>query len=302
MTERRWLDAHIHVSDRGDDDAVRPQFTDDLLKVLDDADADLRLVVSGDMNLYDPVRSDPDGAHDVNAFIHRLVAKAPDRLYGACLVNPNFLDASLRTMEMCFEQWGFVMLGEMLPYMFDFTMDSDASERVVRAAVDYDVPVQVHVSTFHTRSHPSGYGREQMIDLFGIVERVPEARYILAHAVGGMKDEGVVVDDYVDMVEERFGAWPRNFWIEIAQFQTPALASALARIPDDRLITGTDWTTRVGPPFMPYGALFGIAGADENPFPPCVGELARFLAEAGATDEEVDRIGFRNAAELLKIA
>jgi predicted TIM-barrel fold metal-dependent hydrolase len=298
----RWLDLHVHASDWGEDGRYRPNLAEDLVAVLDAADADLRLILSPDRAWYDAIGRDPDAAMRGNEMIHDLVERAPGRLYGACLVNPRFPDASMRVMERCFERWGFVLLGEMLPYFFDFRMDSDAVGRLVRKAADYGAPVQVHISTSNARTHPSGFGREQMLDLFGIVERAPEARYILAHAVGGRKADPPVVDEYLDMIEARFGAWPRNFWMEIADFSSPGVASALRRVPQDRLVVGTDWTTRVGPPFLPYGAVFGVTSAAENPFPPCVGTLVEFLAAAGADEAAIQAIGFANAAALLRLA
>ncbi len=189
----------------------------------------------------------------------------------------------------------------MLQYMSHFEMDSDASERIVRRAVAYDVPVQVHISTSNARAQPSSFGREQMLDLFAIAERVPEAQYVLAHAVGNQAGNPPVVDEYLDLVEECYGAWPDNFWMEIADFSSPGLRSALSCVPADRLISGTDWTTRVGPPFLPFGSLFGIRSADENPFPPSVQELVGFLKRDGATDATIARVAYRNAAELLGI-
>ena len=294
-----WIDTHIHVSDRDEDGALRPRLLNDLLAVFDGEESDLRFVIQPDGYWYDVIRNEPDGAHRANVFIRGLVEEAPDRLHGSCIVNPSFLDDSLRTMETCFEKWGFVQLGEMLQYMFDYKMDSDAMECIVRKAVEYDVPLQVHISTSNTRTHPSTFGRDQLLDLFGLIERVPEAKVVLAHAVGGVNEGCPVIDEYVDLVEQRFGCWPRNLWAEIAQFHTPALASALSHIPGDRLISGTDWTTRIGPPFLPYGAVFGSKTLEENPFPPSVDSLVGFLKAAGADDQTVEMIGHANAAAFL---
>lgn len=294
----RWIDTHIHVSDRGPDGSRRERLLSDLLHVLDPADAELRFVISPDDYWNDEVRAQADGVHRANEFIYRLVAEAPESLYGSCIVNPNWLDASLRAMENCFERWGFRQLGEMLPYMFGFKMNCDRTERVVRQAAEYGVPIQVHLSTSNARTYPSSFGREQLLDLFGLVERVPHARYILAHAVGTCRP---VVEEYVDLVERRFRRWPQNFWLEIANFSSPGVRTVLARVPRSRLLCGTDWTTRVGPPFLPYGTIFGVRSVEENPFPPSVSRLAALLREAGATEEDVRQIGFGNAATLLGI-
>ena len=298
----RWLDTHIHVSDRNGDGTPRDGLLDHLLRVLDDSGADLHLVISPDGHWNRLVRDDPDGAHRANAFIRGLVAAAPGRLYGSCIVNPNYPRAALHTMAVCFEEWGFVQLGEMLQYMFDFDMDHPDTEGLVHKAVDYGVPVQVHVSTSNARSGASSFGREQLLDLLALSDRVPEAKIVLAHAVGTAKGDPPVVDEYLDMIEERRGGWPERFWLEIRDVDSPGVRSVLARVPSDRLLCGTDWTTRVGPPFLPYGTLFGTGAADENPYEPSVPEMARLLRAAGATAEVVRKIGFGNAASLLGIA
>lgn len=301
MTPERWIDTHVHVSDLSSDGSHRDNLLDDLLHVLDAEEADLRLVVSPDTNWNRICRDEPDGCGRANEFIHGLVCRAPGRLYGSCIVNPNFADESLKTMETCFEKWGFVQLGEMLQYMFDFRMDSAPSARLVRAAADYGAPVQVHVSTSNSAQGGFSGGIEELEDLFGCVERVPEAKYILAHAVGTEQADPTVIDIYIDRIEKEFGRWPANFWAEIRDFSSPGLRSALQRIPNGRLIVGTDWTTRVGPPFMPYGMIFAVASADESPYPPCISSMVHLMDEAGAAAEVVAQVGFGNAAALLRI-
>ena len=297
----QWLDTHIHVSDRNSDGTLRDGLLEDLLRILDEVEADLRMVISPDGYWNRVVRDEPDGVHRANCFIHELVAAAPGRLYGSCIVNPNYPRESERSMAVCFEEWGFVQLGEMLQYMFDFEMDSLDTEGLVRRAVTYDVPVQVHVSTSNARTHASSFGREQLLELLRLSERVPEAKMVLAHAVGTPKSDPPVVDEYLDVVEEWCGAWPDRFWLEIRDVDSPGVRSVLARVPSGRLLCGTDWTTRVGPPFLPYGTIFGTGKPGENAYEPSVTEMARLLGAAGANEDVVRKIGFGNAASLLGI-
>jgi len=302
MDTRPWLDAHIHVSAFGRDGTPRETLLDDLLAMLDACDADLRLVISPDGREMGRIGREPEAIVDGARLIHDLVRQAPDRLYGSCCVNPNFLDETLEAMDLCFGEWGFVQLGEMLQYMMGYDMDSDAAETVVRRAVELDVPVQVHISTAHKMEHKSTWGMEQLADLFGCVDRVPEAKYILAHAVGMPDDDPPVVVQYLDAIEQRFDGWPENFWLEIRDFDSPSLPPAVARVPATRLIAGTDWTTRIGPPFLPYGTIFAVTRAEDNPYPPSVAAMVGFLQQAGASDEAIEQIGWRNAAELFRIS
>ena len=299
----RWLDMHTHVSDIGPDGKVRGQILEGLLDVLDRSDADLRFVISCDVPYLERIASEPSQMLAANRMIYDLIRCAPDRLYGACMVNPNYLSESLRVMDVCFGEWGFVMLGEMLQYAMSYRMDSDATEKVVRLATKYDVPIQVHLGTYwHRRGGSSGAGMDHMADLLGIADRVPEAKFILAHAIGCGPTPDYVpwADMFLDTLAGVFPSYPRNFWIEIRDFQCSALERTIAEVPADRILAGTDWTTRVGPPFQSYGTMFGVEEL-KNPFPPKVASCVKFLRQAGASEEAISLIAFKNARALLKL-
>jgi len=297
----RWIDTHIHVSDIGSDGERRESMLADLVETMDRDDADLEFVVSADFPYLSGMRDDPDGIHTANRMVHELVEDARGRLHGACMVNPRFTDEALRAMDLCFDEWGFVMLGEMLPYSHGYVMDSDEAERVVRHAVELDVPVQVHLGTYWHKDYAGSCdGMDHMRDLLHCYDRVPEAKYILAHAIGcGPSPEYVPwADMFLDTVFGVFGEWPSNFWIEVRDFQCEALPRTVAEVPADRILAGTDWTTRIGPPFQRYGTMFGVDEAD-NPFQPEVASFVSYLRDAGATEEDIERIAWRNAAELM---
>ena len=114
MEKRKWIDMHVHVSDHRPDGTEQGDILDALLEVLDRSGADLRFVISCDLPWIGRMMQDASQVLEANRFIYNLVRRAPDRLYGSCTVNPNFSAESLRTMRICFEEWGFVQLGEML--------------------------------------------------------------------------------------------------------------------------------------------------------------------------------------------
>ena len=292
-TPLTWIDTHVHVS--GDSASL----LDDVLAVMEPNDEDLRFVLSPGVAWLGAMREDVDAARRAAEGIQDLVLRAPDRFYGSCCVNLNFLDEALRVMDLCFGEFGFRMLGEMLGYIFHFDMNTDAGERVVRKAVEYDVPVQIHLSTSNSpqQGHTSGMG--QLDDILGIAERVPEARYILAHMIGMLQDDPPVVAAYLDVIEERYGGWPRNFWAEIIDFHSPGVAMALARIPHDRLLVGTDWCTRVGPPYRPYGVDHLVWSGGECPYEPSVRTLVDFLRHWGADQKAIEQIAYKNALHVL---
>ena len=299
----RWIDTHIHVSDIAPDGALRERMLDDLLAVLDGCDADLRFVVSVDGPYFSRMVADPSGVLESSRFIHELVKRAPGRLFGACTPNPHFLAESLDTMKRCFEDWGFVMLGEMLQYMMKYRMDSDEVEKLLLLAHEYQVPVQVHLGTYWHKDHVgSTDGMDQMRDLLRAMDRVPEATYILAHAIGVGPTPAFVpwADMFLDTLAGMFDQYPDNVWVEVRDFHSPALARTLREVPHNRILSGTDWTTRIGPPFQPYGTVFDIP-AGENPFPPCVASFVDFLRRADAPEETIRRIGYDNPRELLRL-
>jgi predicted TIM-barrel fold metal-dependent hydrolase len=302
MAERRlWIDTHVHASAHGAS-GPRPNLVADLLAVLDQDAADLRWFLSPDNVEMHNVGQSPEGVLAASEFIHDLVQAAPGRFYGSCMVNPNFLDASLASMDKCFGEWGFVQLGEFLQYAFNFEMDCAATETLVRRAVEFDVPVQVHVSTSNRGGHSSSYGIDQLDDMCRLADRIPEARYIVAHAVGMEDDNPPVVDAYLDYLDDRYGRVPDNFWLEIRDFNSPGVRSVLQRVSHSRIIAGTDWTNRIGPPFMPYGTIFGVQSAEDNAYPPCVQSMVDYLRAAGAGDESIELIGSRNVIDLYKLA
>jgi len=301
MRKLVWIDNHIHVSDLNGDGSERPHFVDDLLAVLDAEEADLRLVVSPDGPRMSRICYESEGMTEGNTFIRDLVRAAPGRLYGSCMVNPRFLDESLRMMDLCLGEWGFVQLGEMLQYMMGYEMNSPPVEKLVRRAIEFGVPVQVHISTSNRQEHASSHGIAQLTDLSADWRSVCPKRSTFWRTRSGCDADPPVVDQYLDLIEQTCGDFPDNFWVEIRDFDSPGVRSVVERVPLTRLIAGTDWVTRVGPPFLPYGVVFVVGHPEENPYPPCVASMMNFLQLAGVDDAGIEMIAWRNLAGLLRI-
>jgi predicted TIM-barrel fold metal-dependent hydrolase len=300
-----WIDTHVHISGVSPDGSLRENLAQDVAAVLDGAGADLRFVVNcceaDNAAEFQRMMERPEGVLEASRHVHGLAKGLAGRVYGSCMVNPHFLDASLKTMDVTFGQWGFVMLGEMVQYMMHYRMNSDPVARLVRKAVEFDVPTQVHISTSNSAQGNFTSGTEELYDFLALVQREPEARYLLAHFVGSPRANPTVVEGYLDIIERELGGWPDNFWAEIIHFHSPGVPVALARIPHDRLMAGTDWVGRPGPPFLPYGIVYGVQSAEQNPYPPRVASLVDFLVSAGASPETVRAIAFENAVRLLRL-
>lgn len=286
MSTKEWIDAHIHVSgfdSQGQHRDLRPE---DLLAVLDREPGHLRFVISVDVPEIGRMKEDPAWIGRGNRFIHELCQAAPDRLFGSCLVNPLFLKESLACMDQCFGDWGFVQCGEMLQYIFGFDLAGPESVAVTRRAAEFGVPVQCHVST------NTDLCVEHFAGVCALARQVPEAHLILAHALGGNNTR------YYLEAFAQSDMNPERTWFEFRDFNVVEYNRlALDAVRPDRLVPGTDWTTRIGPPFQPYGTLFGCS-ADANPYPPSLPALVEFLAQAEATAEQIRAIGSANPRAL----
>ncbi|MHB0878569.1 MAG: amidohydrolase family protein [Anaerolineae bacterium] len=299
----KWLDTHIHPSAFDAAGNPRGDVLPDLLTVLDGSGADMHWVVSCDLPETGRARSDPEWTERANAFLRDLCDRSGGRLHGAFLASPQFPDEAERVLRLAAEKWGFVQYGEVLEDVVDWGLTTPEVVRSVEQAAAYDLPVQVHVSTNYEK------GKRHMAQLLGLAERVPQARYIVAHAIGGR-----MTDYYLEVMAPRI-ARGEGYWLEIRDFDdVPALSRAIAAVGAEHLIAGTDWTNRIGPPHLPYGVRFdvpdptspigrrAIRSLDDLPYDPSVATFVRFLKQAGATPAQIDRIAWANAAELLGLA
>ena len=298
-----WLDTHCHVCSTTANGDERPGFARHLLNVLDNDPNDLRMVICPDSHWMGWIRRDPDGMRAAAKGTRAVAGLAPGRLYGALMPNPHFPDDSLRLMDECFGKWGFVMMGEMMQYTMGYRLVDPDCLRLLRHAAQLRVPVMSHVATFDVKQNQMT-GTGQLLDLCEAAVRVPEVRLIAGHFVGMAESGPTWVEHYLDVIDKRFGCWPRNLWAEIRDFGSPGLKPALERIPLDRLVSGTDWTTRGTPPLRPYATLFDcmLNGVPE-PYdePASTWQFIHFLQQAGLTPPQVRAIAYENAAALLRL-
>jgi predicted TIM-barrel fold metal-dependent hydrolase len=79
---------------------------------------------------------------------NREVLKAlrdyPNRFWGACTVNPNFLEESLEELEVCRNEFGLPWMGEMCPYLGGYSATSDEMLEVIGRASDLGYIVHLH--------------------------------------------------------------------------------------------------------------------------------------------------------------
>jgi predicted TIM-barrel fold metal-dependent hydrolase len=79
-----------------------------------------------------------------NREVARYVEKYKGRFLGACVVNPLFIDESLREIEDCRKQLGFVWVGELCNYMAPFEYTIREFELLVEQVVKLNMVLDVH--------------------------------------------------------------------------------------------------------------------------------------------------------------
>ncbi|MGI6208118.1 MAG: hypothetical protein ACOYEW_07870 [Anaerolineae bacterium] len=203
----RWLDTHIHVSAFGSDGSPRGDILPELLAVVERDGADLRLVLSCDTPEVKRMRTDPEWLERGNRFLHELCVRSGGRFYAACLVSPQFPEGSEQVLRLAAEEWGFVQYGEVLVDVVEDGLTRPEVIASVEQATSYGLPIHTHVSTNYEK------GIAHMAQLFALAEAVPQARYLVAHTIGGRMS-----DYYIDQLAPRL-ARGENFWVEIRDHQ-----------------------------------------------------------------------------------
>ncbi len=291
-TQRRlWIDSHIHIRAHAPDGGPCDFTADDILRVLDSSDADLRWISGMGSSEMSRLKQEPDAVHWANAALDELIAPARPRLLGSCMVHPRAVKESHEVLDRFIGERGFVQVGEVHGVQFNYEMDCPGMIELVRHAAELGAPVQMHCSTNNVVTG------EHIRQIINVARAVPEANIIVAHAIGG-------VNSYQYMVagEVYFGDGGDNLYFEIRDFNSREyLRAACERLGPDRLIAGTDWSTHIGPPFLPYGIIFGLGSVDENPYPCTVGSLVGFLRESGVAEEDIEKIASGNIIRIHRL-
>ena len=302
-----WIDTHIHISDYGKNWVKRDNFCEALGQLLDSSDADLKFIVSADCDYNCKALQDPSYIFKQNQFVHEVCKEFPGRVFGSCFVIPSAYEESLKSINTCFGEWGFVMLGEMLGYMMKFNLTDENCQKLIRRAAEFDVPVQVHLGTYILlnvfKHHDSMDGITQIADMVRCADAIPNVKWIMAHAIGCAPSPKFIpwANMFLDCIQGHYGCFPDNFWIEIRDFYCNALPRVIREVPHDKILAGTDWTTRIGPPFAPYGTCFEATQGQKTPYEPSVATFIDYLKKAGADAETIECIAHKNAEKLFKI-
>ncbi|MFQ5702408.1 MAG: amidohydrolase family protein [Gemmatimonadales bacterium] len=171
-----------------------------------------------------------------------------ERIFGYCVVNPNYTDLALEEIESCI---GDGMVGVKL------AASRRASDRlldpVIELAATLGVPVLHHIWQHRRRDWP-GQEASDAVELAALAGRHPDARLILAH-LGGGGDWSHSLRAIRDV---------SNVWVDLSGsgVDVDMLDCALTELGPERLLWGCDVTMDTGWGKLRYLESLGLSSAD----------------------------------------
>jgi predicted TIM-barrel fold metal-dependent hydrolase len=153
----------------------------------------------------------------------RLAEQSKGRFRAACIVNPLFLDESLRELEECRKQLGMVWIGELCNYVVPYEYTIKQFGLLVEQAVRLRMVLHLHTE-----------GDEMQY----IAEQFPAATLVFAHF--GDDKEYAHIFRRIDLV----AAHP-NCYLDTSGYghdRVGVLEYAVQKIGGDRILFGSDFT------------------------------------------------------------
>jgi predicted TIM-barrel fold metal-dependent hydrolase len=158
-----------------------------------------------------------------NREVARYVEKYKGRFLGACVVNPLFLDESLREIEDCRKQLGFVWVGELCNYVVPYEYTLKEFERLVEQVVKLKMVLDVHT---------------ELEEMEYIIQKFPQATIVFPHFGDGQEFEHIF--KRIDAV----AAHP-NTYLDTSGYghdRVGMLEYAVKTIGPDRVLFGSDFS------------------------------------------------------------
>jgi len=281
----------MHVRAHSPDGGPCDIALDDIVRVLDDSEADLRWVCTVDSPEMGRLRDEPEAVLWASEGLDELIAPARGRLFGSCIVHAGAVKQSREALDRFVGERGFVQVGEVHGPRWGPEIDCPGMLELVRHAAEVGAAVQIDCPI----NHPGAAAR--LHEVLNLARAVPEANLIAAHAIAG--DNSFA---YILAGETYFADGGENVYFEISDFsRRDYVRAAYEHLGPDRLIVGTDWHTYGDPPFLPYGTLLGVRSVDDNTYPSTVASLVGFLQEAGVAEEDIEKIASGNLLRILAL-
>jgi predicted TIM-barrel fold metal-dependent hydrolase len=137
-------DSHIHIpGSKGEtfhEAGDRIRSMDELVRILDYYGIDKSIIFS----TISTLSKCPEEFIRGNREVLMALQDYPGRFWGACTVNPLFLEESLQELEVCRNDFGFPWMGEMCPYLGGYSATSDEMMEVIGRASDLGYIVHLH--------------------------------------------------------------------------------------------------------------------------------------------------------------
>jgi len=215
------VDCHLHCPAENGESWQWYKVThsfDDFVRYLDKTG-----VQRGIINSQRSYGSKPEEFIAGNREVARYVEKYRGRFLGACVVNPQYIDESLREIEYCRNQLGFVWVGELCNYMVPYLYSIREFEMLVEQVVKLNM-----VLALHTEQGEMEY----------IAQKFPRATIAFAHF--GDDHEYEDIFKRIDIVAQN-----PNFYLDTSGYghdRVGVLEYAVKTIGADRVLFGSDFS------------------------------------------------------------
>jgi predicted TIM-barrel fold metal-dependent hydrolase len=158
-----------------------------------------------------------------NREVARYVEKYKGRFIGACVVNPLYIEESLKEIEYCHNQLGFVWVGELCNYMVPYLYSIREFEMLVEQVVKLNMVLALHT---------------EQGELEYVAQKFPQATIAFAHF--GDDHEYDDIFRRIDTVAKN-----PNFYLDTSGYghdRVGVLEYAVKTIGSDRILFGSDFS------------------------------------------------------------
>lgn len=158
-----------------------------------------------------------------NREVARYVEKYKGRFIGACVVNPLYIEESLKEIEYCHNQLGFVWVGELCNYMVPYLYSIREFEMLVEQVVELNMVLALHT---------------EQGELEYVAQKFPKATIAFAHF--GDDHEYDDIFRRIDTVAKN-----PNFYLDTSGYghdRVGVLEYAVKTIGPNRILFGSDFS------------------------------------------------------------
>jgi uncharacterized protein len=158
-----------------------------------------------------------------NREVAKYVEKYKGRFLGACVVNPQYIEESLKEIEYCHNQLGFVWVGELCNYMVPYLYSVREFEMLVEQVVKLNMVLALHT---------------EQGELEYVAQKFPQATIAFAHF--GDDHEYEDIFKRIDIVAQN-----PNFYLDTSGYghdRVGVLEYAVKTIGPDRILFGSDFS------------------------------------------------------------